>query len=563
MTEIGEKGVNLSGGQKQRISIARALYADADIYLIDDCLSALDPYVGKNIFYNALKMYLSERGKTIVFVTNAIHFTEETDRILVMDKGRIIDDDMPMSLKKKNSGVFDGLAMQEKKSQEAEEAAKMEAERKNSEDEEEDAMNAKLEEDEEVTEDTKKDKGPAGLVKVEERMKGSVPWKFYTRFLTGTGTFNAVVMFFFITLGQVTRVFSDWWLGEWGSDSFSIPSNTYIIVYAGISVAVGSLIYLKGIFFAKFIIATSRVIQRQLIKVLLHSPLSWFDVTPTGRIITRTTKDQDDLDNNLAFNIQFATQNILILISSIALVSVATPLYLVVAAISGFVYYKLICLYMNCSREIKRLEANTRAPLIGHISETISGTSVIRAFGKSEIFIEQYYQRQKAYIVSIVNQNICTRWVSIVTDLFAVVTVAATGFFGVISVAVDLGKSSNNMVGLALVWSLQINGIMSFTLRVLADTESCMNSVVRLYEYIDNNPSEKSFDEQVPQSRNWPTHGNYQIKDASYRYRPELPLVLKKISFDIKEKQKIGVVGRTGSGKSTLTLGLLRILELA
>ena len=103
MTEIGEKGVNLSGGQKQRISIARALYADADIYLIDDCLSALDPYVGKNIFYNCLKEYLHARGKTIVFVTNAIHFTEETDRIIVMDKGRIIEDDTPEGLKQKEA----------------------------------------------------------------------------------------------------------------------------------------------------------------------------------------------------------------------------------------------------------------------------------------------------------------------------------------------------------------------------------------------------------------------------------------------------------------------------
>lgn len=187
----------------------------------------------------------------------------------------------------------------------------------------------------------------------------------------------------------------------------------------------------------------------------------------------------------------------------------------------------------------------------------------MRAFDKTEKFIEKYYLRQKSYVVCIVNQNICNRWISIVTDLFSVLTIAATGFFGVISVAENLGKSSNNMVGLALVWSLQINGIMSFTLRLLADTESCMNSVVRLYEYIDNNPSEKSFDEKVPKAEVWPTAGNYAIEDVSYRYRPELPLVLKRISFDIRSKEKIGVVGRTGSGKSTLTLGLLRILELA
>ena len=149
------------------------------------------------------------------------------------------------------------------------------------------------------------------------------------------------------------------------------------------------------------------------------------------------------------------------------------------------------------------------------------------------------------------------------TDLFSVVTIAATGFFGVISVAVDLGSSSNNLVGLALVWSLQINGVMSFTLRLLADTQSCMVSVVRLYQYIDNNPSQKSFEEKVPDNNVWPSDGNYKIDNISYKYRPQLPLVLKRLKFDIKSKEKIGVVGRTGSGKSTLTLGMLRILEIA
>lgn len=199
-------------------------------------------------------------------------------------------------------------------------------------------------------------------------MKGSVPWTFYYRFFTGPGGIKAVLMLSFITMAQLARVFSDWWLGEWGSDKLELGSNTYIIVYAGISVAVGILIYLKGYFFANFIVSSSRVIQRKLIQTLLKTPLSWFDVTPTGRIISRTTKDQDDLDNNLSFNVQFSTQNLLILFSTIIIIGIATPLYFIVAAISLLVYYKLISLYMNSSREIKRLEANSRAPLIGHIS---------------------------------------------------------------------------------------------------------------------------------------------------------------------------------------------------
>lgn len=182
-----------------------------------------------------------------------------------------------------------------------------------------------------------------------------MPWIFYYRFFTGPGGLKAVLMFLFISMAQLSRVFSDWWLGEWGSDSLHMPSNNYIIIYAIVSVVVGILIYFKGLFFAKFIVATSRVIQRMLIQTLLKTPLSWFDVTPTGRIISRTTKDQDDLDSNLAFNVQFCTQNLLILFSSIVIISIATPIYLVVAVLSGLAYYKLIGLYMNSSREIKRL----------------------------------------------------------------------------------------------------------------------------------------------------------------------------------------------------------------
>ena len=149
------------------------------------------------------------------------------------------------------------------------------------------------------------------------------------------------------------------------------------------------------------------------------------------------------------------------------------------------------------------------------------------------------------------------------TDIFSNITVAAAGYLGVLSVVAKFGANNSNLIGLSLVWSLQISTLMSFTLRILAETQSNMNAVVRLYDYIDNNPSEKDFDEPAPKNKDWPNRGHYQIDSISYKYRPELPLVIKSISFDVKENAKIGIVGRTGSGKSTMTLGLLRILQLA
>ena len=334
----------------------------------------------------------------------------------------------------------------------------------------------------------KEEKGQA-LVKVEERTKGKVPWSVYYRFFTGAGGLLTFLMFFFITLGQAARVGSDWWVGSWSSNVFDLPETTYIWVYACISILVGVLILLKGFFFGKFIIKSAQYLQRQLIQTLLKTPLSWFDVTPTGRIISRTTKDQDDLDSSLAFNVQMTVQNLLMMFSSIIVVGVITPMYFAFAAVCLVVYYFTIKYYMLTSVELKRLEANTRAPLISHIQETINGIYVIRAFNKGDNFINKFFRRQKEYIIAFNNQNYANRWISLLTDLFAVTVIGGSAYFGILS----RGKTSANLIGLSLSWSLQISTILSFTLKLMADTESNMNAVIRLLDYIDNNPAERSF----------------------------------------------------------------------
>lgn len=202
----------------------------------------------------------------------------------------------------------------------------------------------------EAPEDKEKEKEKIkALVKVEERTKGSVPWSVYMRFFTGAGKALTIFTFLFITLAQLARVASDWWLGCWSSDTFKLHATTYIEVYAGASLAVGLLIYLKGLLFAKFMMSTAQAIQRKLIAVLLHTPLSWFDVTPTGRIISRTTKDQDDLDSNLAFNFMFTVQNLLVAFTSMLVIGIATPFYFIVAGVTLFIYYFLIRYYMHTS----------------------------------------------------------------------------------------------------------------------------------------------------------------------------------------------------------------------
>ncbi len=159
---------------------------------------------------------------------------------------------------------------------------------------------------------------------------------------------------------------------------------------------------------------------------------------------------------------------------------------------------------------------------------------VIRAFKKQDNFIKKYFDKQKNVIVAMSNQYTTVRWISLMTDLFSVFTIAAAGYLGVASVVAGIGPSASNFIGLALVWSLQISSIMAFTLRIMADTESNMNAVVRLYDYIDNNPAEKDFDTPVPVKNPWPDRGVFDIKNISYKYRPDLPYVIKDVSFDVK-----------------------------
>lgn len=187
---------------------------------------------------------------------------------------------------------------------------------------------------------------------------------------------------------------------------------------------------------------------------------------------------------------------------------------------------------------------------------------VIRAFNRSDKFIAKFFQRQKEYIVAYTNQNVCNRWISLVTDMFSVVTIAACTYLCVYQrpdINDETHHHTTNLYGLAITWSLQISAVLSFTLKMMADTESNMNAVIRLLDYIDHNPSEKDFEEPKP-AVDWPTEGKFAVRNITYRYRPNLEDVIHSISFDVERKSKIGIVGRTGSGKSTLTLGLLRIL---
>ncbi|KAL4488821.1 hypothetical protein ABPG72_016474 [Tetrahymena utriculariae] len=614
MTEIGERGINLSGGQKQRVAIARAMYSDADIYIIDDCLSALDSHVGKNVFDLVLKGAL--KNKTVVFVTHALHYMPEVERIVVMKDGELVEDGTHDYLKKNGQEYIRLNQLQEEKKQEEEKSQKEKSKSRisntedlelengqeneeNDEDKlaEDSSMNhdpdlpsaekldqknrqsevlsqtnkvrrrtvdSKIDSEKEKIEESQKKleikKQVGKIVQKEERATGAVPGYVYKKYINFSGLKNTLVMFSCFCFAQAFKMVSDWWIGQWSSDSYELNTGAYIGIYAILILFSGLFIFLRGYTFGIFSLKSSQNFQQSLLSKLLHTPLWWFDITPTGRIVARTSKDQDDLDSSLPWNMQFAVTNIIQLIATCIMIGVILPLFFIVFFIAFFIYVRIIGYYLITAREIKRLEANTRAPVISHYQESINGLYVIRAYGKERDFIQKMLLNERDYIISFTNMNYTNRWISIITEIFALIIISGTAYFGVLSKQFNY-QSNGSLIGLALTYSFQISAILSFTLKLIADTESGMNAVLRMLQYIEKNPQENDWRSQKPIEK-WPQQGQYKLDNITYKYREELPTVINGISFDIKNNEKIGVVGRTGSGKSTLTLGLMRILEL-
>lgn len=545
LTEIGERGVNLSGGQKQRISLARALYHDADIYIIDDVLSALDAHVGKHIYKHVLRGYL--RVKTVIFITHALQYIKDADRILVFRNGEICQQGTFSSL---NQCAFDS------------EFRKLSSYQ---------ALNNSYLQINSIQSVMKirciREKGENIIggfsLKEEGRTYGLVPMRIYKLYLLSGGcclTFTAFMMFFW---NQGARFMNDWWLGVWANDQYFLPNENYIEIYIGLAVVGSIFVYFRSRIFFGYTLKISQRFQNNLMNTIFKAPMCWFDETPVGNILSRTTKDQDNLDVNLPMTMQFCLINILKIFGTVIIASIAMPLFLIPILFSFIIYCYLIKKYLRSSCEIKRIELNSRGPVNSFFSETSEGLYVIRAFKKEKLFFKTFIEKAENYMVAVQNNMYAARWIGLRTDFFGTMLVAASAYFAVVSKDFNTEGSNTSLIGFSMAWILLITQLLNFAIRLMADTENYMSSVEKIDEYINNTPKEADFDLPKPTQEVWPSLGIIKGENLCYKYRENLDYVVKNISFDIKSFEKIGIVGRTGSGKSTLTLGLLRILELA
>ncbi|KAL4499696.1 hypothetical protein ABPG72_017236 [Tetrahymena utriculariae] len=296
--------------------------------------------------------------------------------------------------------------------------------------------------------------------------------------------------------------------------------------------------------------------------------MEFFDKTPLERIVTRFSKDIDSIDYLLQLVLQQLISGLMNLIGSFVMISLITPIFIAVAIFIIVCYYYILRRQIKCTREIKRIVDIIRAPMIGAYTELNQGLIQIRSFNKEKYFFKMFSKCVDRHTRATFNQFFCNHWLNLITDLFSSIIIGSSAYLGLAQKSMqgyDIYLAAH--IGLSLTWALKISASIPITIKLLGDTELQMNSFHRILNYINDTPQERDFDTLYdPKStktlQKWPQQGDIEIQNVSYKYRKDTPIILRNITLSIKANEKIGVIGRTGSGKSTLTLGILRILEL-
>ncbi|XP_023364920.1 canalicular multispecific organic anion transporter 2-like [Otolemur garnettii] len=595
-TEIGEKGINLSGGQRQRVSLARAVYSDADIFLLDDPLSAVDSHVAKHIFDQVIGPEGLLAGKTRVLVTHGISFLPQTDSIIVLADGQVSEMGTLQWRGDWGIGGFQGeLATPSTSShpaavlEEAEDEQRIEASLSHHTDlmdsepitykvqkqfmRQLSAMSSEGEAESQPvfrrhlisSEKVQKTEGKANgvLIQEEKAEVGTVKLSVYWDYAKAVGLWTSLAICLLSAGQSATDIGANVWLSAWANDATadSTQYSTYLRlgVYATLGVLQGLLVMLSVMTMVVGSMQAARFLHQALLHNKMRSPQSFFDTTPSGRILNRFSKDIQVIDEDLGPTILSVLASLFDIISTFVVIVASTPLFAVVTVPLAALYAFVQRFYVATSRQLTHLESVSRSAIYSYFLETVSGTSVIRAYNRSQDF--RVISDTKVDL----NQRICyhcfasNRWLGIRVDFVGNCVVLFAALFAVI------GRSSLNpgLVGLSVSYALQVTFALNWMIQDMSKLESNIVAVERVQEYSKTETEAPWVIEGKRPPPGWPQHGEVEFRDYSVRYRPELDLVLKNLSLRVRGGEKVGIVGRTGAGKSFMTLCLPRILEAA
>lgn len=582
-TEIGEKGINLSGGQKQRIQLARAVYQDCDVYLLDDVFSAVDAHTGAHLFKECILGLL--QGKTVLLVTHQVEFLTGADVVLVMKDGKIAQSGKYNeilsigtelgALVAAHNQAMDLMAKDAPKKSEnghveqftTEMQERLSFERLISTEELVLSLPVSTEGLIETLSSTdtfidfNKAEGSTKLIEEEQREVGQVSMKIYWLYFTKAYGWSAVMILLANqVMWQTLLVGSDFWLADEipNGPTSTVNTRTFIVVYTALNLISFVNVLIRVVLVAVVGLKTAQGFFLEMLRGIFRAPMYFFDTTPSGRILSRFSADQTNLDFIIHYFLGGFMGSVFGLFGVIVVICISSwpIIFMVIPFLFLFHVYQVF--YINSSREITRLDSITKAPLIYHFSETVAGIDTVRCFGKAEEFSQKNLDQVNDNMKMDFHNNSATEWLGLRLESLGTAILCMTAF---LFVALPSSSIRPELVSLALSYALGLNTSLYWSTWLYCTVENRMISVERMQQFTDI-PSEASrvIEDCLP-SPNWPYAGKIVAKRLKLRYRQNTPLVLKGVNFTIQGGHKVGVVGRTGSGKSTLIQAIFRLVE--
>ncbi|XP_061404841.1 multidrug resistance-associated protein 1-like isoform X1 [Lethenteron reissneri] len=584
-TEIGEKGINLSGGQKQRVSLARAVYSKVSVYLLDDPLSAVDAHVGRHIFDKVIGPSGILKGQTRVLVTHGLSFLPQVNDIVVLVGGSVSERGSYQQLQQRNGAFAEFL----RSYAQAEEGPGRDDTRSISLESIEDREEAvpAAEPESPVSGGAKGDlTRPAGsaetelrkrkadgtvaalpgekIIQTETAQTGRVKLSVFLEYMRSVGLPLSLAVGLLYLTQNTAAVGSNVWLSEWANDAelndTRRPGTELRLgVYGALGGAQGLAALLSSIAISFGGVLASRHLHDAMLRRVLRCPAAFFERTPTGALVNRFSRDVHTVDETIPGVGRMFLGSLCNVLAVFAVILLATPVAALAFLPLGAIYFFVQRFYVASSRQLKRLESVSRSPVYSHFGETVLGAGVIRAYGACERFMllsdTKVDENQKSYYPTIISN----RWLAIRLEFVGNCVVLFAALFAVIY----RSTLSPGLVGLSISYALQVTMSLSWMVRMSSDLESNIVAVERIKEYSEETTEAAWVVEDHRPPAEWPHEGCVKFTNYSVRYREGLDLVLKSLSFTIQGGEKVGIVGRTGAGKSSLTLGLFRIIEPA
>ncbi|XP_044268658.1 ATP-binding cassette sub-family C member 4-like [Tribolium madens] len=581
-TVVGERGVSLSGGQRARINLARAVYKGGDVFLLDDPLSAVDTHVGRHLFEKCILKYLG--SKTRVLITHQLQYLKKADHIVVLNEGRVEAQGKFQELINSDLDFTKLLASQDETDKE--ETSKSLVDRKSS------VVSVKSN----ISESSEFFEASEDMEDLD--YSNSSPFKDYIK---ASGNYCAIFsLLLVLLLGQSACSAADYWVTFWtqqeayrhlnstqiipksenssknwhtqitdeilidNQEIYLIKTEVSMYIYAAIIVVAILFTLIRSFTFFKMAMTASKNLHGKMFHALLQAPMRFFDTNPSGRVLNRFSKDMGAIDEFLPRVLIEAIQILLVMSGILVMVTIANYYMVIAMVIIGLLFLKVRSWYVATAKDVKHLEGITKSNVYSHLNSSFNGITTIRA-SEAQIMLSKEFDRHQdnhtsAWFLTIATRVCFGLWLDLLSVIFVILVIFS---FIILN---QYSKVNGSLVGLAISQSLILTGMLQFGMRQTAEVVNQLTSVERVMQYTKLD-SEFKTEETISEKQEsiplpWPSKGSIEFQDLSLRYSEIDPPVLRHLNIAIAPGNKIGIVGRTGAGKSSLISALFRLAPL-